>query len=91
MRINGNEVTLIGKDISYEEIGKMLMEASLGRSGEGLVVTLTESEEEVFCQDYGLAVGRTISNLIGKEIKKEGREVKFKYTYTKYTFQTTRI
>ena len=80
MNINGKTVLLQG--LTFTEIGKLLQEASPQKDGLGLTAELTAQEEEIFCSNFGIAVGYAISDLIADHVKAAGgNPSKIRYVY----------
>ncbi len=87
MNINGTSQSLEGK--RFSEIGKLLQEASPAKDGVGLKVELTEDEERVFEQNFGMKIGYAICEVIADAVKAVGGNPKFEYTYSNRVFETS--
>lgn len=79
MKINGTPQSVQGK--SFSEIGKLLQEASPAKDGVGLIVELTEEEESVFGDTFGMRIGYAICELIADAVKATGSKPKLQYKY----------
>jgi len=81
MNINGKTVSLQG--MTFDGIGKLLQEALPQKDGLGLTAELTAQEEEIFCSNFGMAVGYAISDLIADHVRAAGGDPsKIQYVYS---------
>lgn len=67
--LNGNRVSFVG--LSFSQIGEHILERTSSVTGKGLRLVLDADEEKAFENFGGLAVGRTIANLIADAVEKK--------------------
>ncbi len=87
MKIGDKLCSLVG--MRFSEIGKLLQEASPLKDGIGLLVVLTEQEEEVFVSNFGMKVGLALCEVTADAVKATGGNPKIYYTYSDLTFRTS--
>ena len=88
MKVNGVFRSPMG--MNFAQIGKMLQEASPDKDGVGLRVVLSGEEENIFESNFGMAIGKAMSELVADAVKESGRDPKgFKFVYSDYVFETS--
>ncbi len=89
MKIGGNVHSLEG--LRFSEIGELLQKASPSKDGAGLVVELTEQEEEVFVSNFGMKVGMALCEVTVDAVKAAGGDTKLQYRYSNLIFRTSLV
>lgn len=85
MIVNG--ITRDFEGYSFSEIGREFQRASPNKDGIGLVVVLTEVEESVFKENFGMFIGKAICELVFDAVKEVVTDPpKAKYEYSNRIF-----
>ncbi len=89
MNVNGKEIGV--RDMTYEQVGAMLNEASPRKDGHNLRVVLTTYEEDSLTGINGMTTGYTLCVLVADALRASGGEPTFGYSYdaATRTFMTT--